>query len=306
MLEYLLLAAVEQPVTFMTFNVCKSSGCGNSPSWDTREHRINNVLGESNADVVAIQEATDWRVHGRMTQWEDISANHSSHYASPTTTINTCDLADCDHSARILFNSDTIQQAGAAGSVLLGDIVDGLSNSSARRQVSWAYLQKNGRVFLVVSLHTDNAKTTIGEQDRILIGQGIADWVVQNNALYQLDVPVILMGDFNSYAARQPQGIQFHLTQNGWVDSYTASDKTNVHYSTVNYTPDTSQWEGWPLKPRYFSNPATRIDYIFGFNGVRWERYEVLIKRLPNGDFDPRYQASDHQPVMATALLTPQ
>ena len=46
---------------------------------------------------------------------------------------------------------------------------------------------------------------------------------------------------------------------------------------------------------------ATRIDYVMARGaGLSAADYEVVIHLLPDGSFDPEYQASDHQMVRST------
>ena len=111
------------------------------------------------------------------------------------------------------------------------------------------------------------------------------------------------MADLNSYEERQPDGAQSLLRQAGWLDAWNAPDRRNIMFSTINYTPDTRQYGGWPPRPRPFSEFATRIDYIFALGDVKLVNYEVMMWLNPDDTFDSDYQASDHQSVRATLVL---
>ena len=102
------------------------------------------------------------------------------------------------------------------------------------------------------------------------------------------------MADLNSFAKRQPQGAQRQLTNTGWVDAFSAHQRANVRYSTVNHSA-THGLTGFPTAPRVQKitklNPtgeAPRIDYVMHLTGQA---------------FNPDFQASDHQMVKAVMTL---
>lgn len=169
------------------------------------------------------------------------------------------------------------------------------------RNVSWAYLQDiaTGAVFMALSVHLPNEKTAQGETVRRRTAARIASWAESQNAGLGLgNIPVVLMGDLNSFQARQPVGAQAALYAAGFVDAFSAKVRINAHYPTVNVTPLTRRWDGFPPRPFRYAGPANRIDYILAKNGVRARSYEVFLT-LRRGRFDNRYRGSDHNLVRA-------
>jgi endonuclease/exonuclease/phosphatase family metal-dependent hydrolase len=174
------------------------------------------------------------------------------------------------------------------------------------RNVSWAYLQEiaTGAVFMALSVHLPNEKTSRAEFLRQQTAAGIAAWVQRQNAEVGLaGIPVVLMGDLNSFQKRQPRGAQAVFTEAGFVDAFDAPQRINARYPTVNFTPLTRRWNGFPPKPFKYAKVASRIDYIFGGRGVVPLAHEVFLTLRPDGRFDDRYRGSDHNLVRARLSL---
>ncbi|HQR80727.1 MAG TPA: endonuclease/exonuclease/phosphatase family protein [Actinomycetota bacterium] len=174
------------------------------------------------------------------------------------------------------------------------------------RNVAWAYLQDiaSGGVFLALSVHMPNEKTAHAEQLRRQTAAGLATWVDQHTARVGMaGIPVILMGDLNSFQSRQPNGAQQTFYDRGFTDAFSAPKRVNPRFPTVNVTPLTRRWDGFPPKPFKYSRTASRIDYILAKNGVVPLRHEVFLQLLPDGTFDNRYRGSDHNLVRADMSL---
>jgi endonuclease/exonuclease/phosphatase family metal-dependent hydrolase len=300
-------------LTFAAWNVCKLDCPAPAPSWDVRRERVARVINASGADIVAVNEATNNRV-GSRTQWDDIRALVAEGgYSSPVIEDDRCASTDCDNTARLLFNPSTVEQIGfggafpSAGSWPIGDIAPAIG-AYPYRQVTWAYL--NGRdgagAFLAISAHLTNDKSSAGEQHRVAFGRALTGWAAAMNAERGLTgAPVVLMGDLNSFDARQPKGVQRVLRGSGWKDAHTAPKRRNIDIHTINYAVAGST--GWPSKPiRNATGVASRLDYILYRGPVKATSYEVVVRLLPNGRYDPAYQGSDHNMVRATlAFPTP-
>jgi endonuclease/exonuclease/phosphatase family metal-dependent hydrolase len=305
------VAAAPVPVlTFAAWNVCKLDCPSPAPSWDIRRDRVGRAITASGADVVAINEATNNQYGGR-TQWDDIRALVAdSGYVSPVIQDDVCGRS-CENTARLLFKKSTVEQVDfgdrvpSAGSWPIGAIAPDIRSDSTR-QVTWAYLKgRNGSgVFLAISAHLTNDKSGSGEQHRVAFGRALTGWANAMNAGRGLaGAPVVLMGDLNSFDARQPKGVQRVLRGAGWKDAHTAPKRRNIDIHTINYA--TVGSTGWPTKPiRNATGVASRIDYILYRGPVRATSYEVVVRLLPNGRYDPAFQASDHNMVRATLAYT--
>ncbi len=305
-------------LTFATFNIAKPSNTA-VPAWKKRREAIGRTINESNSDVIGLQEATAQLVTGeggdRMTHWQDIQAmSVAGGYIPATTEVNTCETSKCLHSAHILFKADKVKQVDlpgelpSAGQGRLADIVDGLRYAK-NREFSWAYLEGlNGTgTFLAVSVHLNNEKNARGKKDRELIGKAFTDWSTSLNTTSGMEgVPMVLMGDFNSYDNREPKGMVYELSQSGWQDSFEAPNNEFKFFGdayTTSYTK--SNRSGWPKKPITSDDPV-RIDYIM-YLGERLhaDAYQVALRLNDDGTFDNNYRGSDHMMVQAIIRFDP-
>lgn len=323
-------ASAPAELTFASFNVCKVS-CGESVGlpWGVRRDRVARVVSASGADVLGLQEATNNSTKWAKRQVDDIAAMIApAGYAKVSfpKSADSCKRprdsygklagpSPCDNTSALFYNTATVKQvdlptgAPSAGVAQLGDLAPGQDPRSASRSVMWAYLSApTGSPFLAIALHTDSAKDPLAEASRVALGAGLGNWVTaHNNAAGLPGTPAVLMADLNSFAKRQPNGVQYQLTQTGWVDAFTAPTRTGVRYSTVNHSAK-YRLNGFPAKPRVQKvtkkNPvgeAPRIDYIFTLGGQPLT-YETVV-HLKGKRFDTSFQASDHQLVKSLIAL---
>lgn len=289
------------------------------PSWGERRGRLTNYLAVSGADVVSLQETVGWDVGG-VTHTQDIAnlaAQRGYTYVEPV--LDECvrprDAAGqlagpnpCDNTTSILFNSATTSVMptsngrASSGEQLTGSITDTGSANENRRSLSWVYLTKGGRNFFVVDVHTDSDKSAAAEAARVRLANALPAWVDAMNAARGVNLPVFITGDLNSYKLRQPQGMQQILANAGFADPYyTAPTKIGARYATVNVTPATKKFYGFPPKPYKYSKKKepSRIDYVL-YRGATPLVYETVVKLNANGTFDENYRLSDHNAVEAT------
>lgn len=326
-------ASAAGSLVFATYNVCgakpNSGACASGAApWEARREKTQRVIAASGADVLGLQEVTNNPAAGAKTQVEDVARLIAPSGYVPITVAdadNECrrprDAAGqlagpspCETTAMLAYKTSTVSvfpvpQGSSTGRVMLQSIAGGLDAGSAGRSVEWAYLKGNNGAgpFLAISLHTDSDKGGAAEASRIAVGTGLAGWVSLVNATRGMNgTPAILMADLNSYAVRQPNGVQKVLTNTGWLDAHNAKVKKNVQYPTINSNPANGN-NGFPATP-FMARPnkknpkgyATRIDYIMGFGpGITMVSYEHVMF-LNGRAHNPDYQGSDHQMVRAT------
>ena len=305
-------------LTFASFNITKANSTS-IPAWSKRREAIGRTINESNSDVIGLQEATSVGVRGandeRMTQWNDVQQLASAGGYVPTNVgIDTCEPNTCIHSAHILFKQEKIKQLElpnnlpSAGQGRLSEIVDGLRYAK-NREFAWAYLEGlNGSgAFLTISVHLNNETNSAGKKDRELIGDAITAWAEELNLKSGLvGIPMILVGDFNSYDAREPKGMLFELAKSGWLDSFEAPTNEYKFFGdayTASYTKNNRS--GWPKRPITSSDPV-RIDYVM-YRGDRLnaDAYQVALRLNEDGTFDNNYRGSDHMMVQAIIRFDP-
>ena len=298
---------VDQPrtqITVATYNVCKVSCMGGRFTWAKRRKAVARTVAAADPAVLAVQEAPTLPWRG-TTQWADLTRVLSQRGYRPTSTKDGC-TSGCTRGAHLYFDPDRVRlfraQQRAAGMESQRRLSGAQWGGIQDRNLSWAYLQDiaSGGVFLAVSLHLPNEKTSQGEWVRKRTAAGVAAFTRQLNARRGLTgIPVIVMGDLNSYASRQPQGAQQVFYDGGFVDAFETPERTNAHFPTANYTLATRHWNGFPPSPFRYSGWASRIDYVLGAGGVRPRSYEVFLKLRADGRFNNRFRGSDHNLVRA-------
>ncbi len=326
-------ASAAGSLVFASYNVCGAKPGGGACAsgaapWEARRDKTQRVIAASGADVLGLQEVTNNPVAGAKTHVEDVARLIAPSGYVPVSIAegdNECrrprdsagQLAGpspCETTAMLTYRPATVSIfptpiGSSTGRVMLQSIAGGLDAGSAGRSVEWAYMKGNNGAgpFLAISLHTDSDKGPAAEASRVAVGQALGNWVTTVNATRGMTgTPVILMADLNSYAVRQPNGVQKMLTNGGWIDSFTAKVKKNVQFPTINSNPSNGN-NGFPAIP-YMARPnkknpqgyATRIDYIMGFGpGITMVSYEHVMF-LNGRAHNPDYQGSDHQMVRAT------
>jgi endonuclease/exonuclease/phosphatase family metal-dependent hydrolase len=304
-------APAPRSLMFATYNVCLVTCTAPAPSWSVRRDRVARVIEHSRSDVLSLSEATNIK-YGSITQWEDIQHLTAPFgYVAPHIDDDRCARLGCVHTARLMFKSTTVQQLHfpqlpSAGFWRVGDIAPAIETEGTR-QVTWAYLKSvNGTgPFLAVAVHLSTFKTAAAEQHRLAFGHAVTAWAEAMNAARGLaGAPTVLMGDFNSYQFRQPQGVQQVLLDDGWGDAFDAPVRANIHINSINYTP--TQPSGWPRRPIYNKwRPAARIDYIMFRGAVKPLTYAVVVYTNPDGNFDNAYRGSDHLMVRGRLQFGP-
>lgn len=305
-------------LTFATFNIAKPNNT-NVPSWKNRRDAIARTINESNSDVIGLQEATAIRVTGeggaRMRHWQDVQAmSANGGYVLTNPDENSCRTSSCINSTRILYKADKVKEVdfadglSSAGQGRLSDVAGGLRYAK-NREFSWAYLEGlNGTgTFLAINVHLNNEKNSQGRKEREIVGREITKWADELNKERGLTtVPMILMGDFNSYLNREPKGMLFKLAEAGWKDSFNSPTNEYKFFQDAYTTSYTSRnRSGWPKRPITSRDPV-RIDYVM-YRGefLQADAYQVALRLNEDGTFDNNYRGSDHMMVQAIIRFDP-
>lgn len=234
-------------------------------------------------------------------QWQQeadrIDATYEAAYLAYRQAQAAYDRADCDEYAfwtpftAVGSESTALSQWGPPA----------LTRSAEDRNITWSVFRhrRSGAGFLAVSMHLPNEKSPVAEKYRKHLAATLKPRLSQWLAPLGLRrVPMVVMGDLNSFAYRQPKGAQWVLGRSGFNDAYSAPRKVNGDVTTVNTSATTRN--PFPPGPRRSDNP-TRIDYVL-FDKGKALRYEVHV-RLKAGRFDNRFRGSDHNLVKATLAL---
>lgn len=297
------------PVRVATYNICKST-CGTGKhSWAKRRKALVNEVRRADPDVLAVQEANTATWRGTR-QIDDVRRMFRPAGYEIASTRYTC-ATGCTRGAHIFYKPDRMslsslpdKHMASAGMASLATIAGKKFGKIQDRAVSWAFLTPRGssRPTLYVSVHLVTQQTKQGERLRVATARNLDSFTRQLVARAGLrNPPIVVAGDFNSFARRQPHGAQAIMTASGFKDGYTAPVKENADIGTVNITPKTAKYQGFPPKPYRYQGSPTRIDYVF--STVDPLRHEVVVRLTKTGRFDDRYRASDHNMVLVDLPL---
>ncbi len=292
-------------VVFATYNVCKVTCAKGRFAWQRRRGAVVRNIAAAAPDVLATQELSFERT-GDIFQWQDLQARlQRKGYTLVLPEQQNCSKG-CTRGAHIFHRAGAIRPmpppagGAASGLVSLSSLTPGVNWAAVGdRGFSWALLQHGatGAGFLVVSVHLPNDKTRTGERARRASAAALAGWAERRTADWGLPgLPVVAMGDLNSFARRQPRGAQRVLARAGFTDAYSASTKVNSRFPTANYAFGA---DGWPARPPRFPAAAPRIDYVFARGLGPPQHHEVFLRLKKRGRFHPRYRGSDHNLVRA-------
>jgi endonuclease/exonuclease/phosphatase family metal-dependent hydrolase len=302
-------APADDAIRVATYNVMKTTRLAKKWSWSKRRQALVNTVRASAPDVLLVQEANLQR-WGGATQLDDVRGLLGGLGYQITSTDYTQCTAWCTRGAHIFFNPSRmalvppLTGAPAAGMAGMSTIAGVDFGGTQDRNVSYAFLAPLGgsRATLFISAHLPTEKTAEGERLRVAVASALRPWADALIAGSGLSgVHITIGGDFNSYERRQPYGAQSVLSNSGLIDAFVAPVKVNANYSTVNYTPKTRKYKGFPPRPYFYKQNTTRIDYIF--STVPAQRHEVVLHLTAKGKFDNNYRASDHNMVLVDLPL---
>ncbi len=302
-------APADDVIRVATYNVMKTTRLKAKWSWSKRRGALVNTVRDTSPDVLAVQEANTQR-WGGSTHIEDVRGLLGGlGYQIASTDYSQCTLG-CTRGAHIFFKPSRMSlatlpsgapAAGMAGMSTIGNVDFG---GTQDRNASYAFLTPLGssRTTLFISAHLPTEKNAEGERLRVAVAAGLRPWADALIAGSGLGgVNIVIGGDFNSFQRRQPNGAQQVLASAGLIDGFAAPVKVNGNYSTVNYTPKTRKYKGFPPRPYYYGRDTTRIDYIF--STAPPIRHEVVLHLTAQGKFDNNYRASDHNMVLVDLPL---
>lgn len=302
-------APADDVIRAATYNVMKTTRLKAKWSWSKRRQALLNTVRDTSPDVLMVQEANLQR-WGGSTHLEDVRGLLGSlGYQITSTDYSQCTLG-CTRGAHVFFRPSRMSLATpptgapAAGMAGMSTIAGIDFGGTQDRNASYAFLTPLGssRTTLFISAHLPTEKTAEGERLRVAVASALRPWADSLIAGSGLGgVNIAIGGDFNSYQRRQPYGAQQVLANNGLIDGFAAPVKVNGNYSTVNYTPKTRKYKGFPPRPYFYGRDTTRIDYIF--STVAPHRHEVVLHLTGDGKFDNNYRASDHNMVMVDLPL---
>ncbi len=296
-------------VRVATYNVLKSNARGGKWSWAKRRKRLVRKVRSASPDVLLVQEANTQKWRTRRHIDDVVGRLGRLGYRITSTDYGSC-TPGCTRGAHIFYDPAKLTPVApptglpAAGMLGQSQIAGVDFGRTQDRNASWAFLapRGGGRTTLYVSVHLPWRKNAHEEALRVAVASRLRPWAEALIASSGLQgVELVIGGDLNSFQRRQPNGAQQALVNAGLVDGFTAPVKVNGNYGTVNYTPQTRKYRGFPPRPWFYRNEPTRIDYVFAT--VPAQRHEVVLHLTRKGRFRNKYRASDHNMVMVDLPL---
>ncbi len=309
--------AASDPLRVASYNMMKVNA-PTGPAWTDRFPRLPAIVSNIDPGVVALQEVTNHKsgntrqrtlVHNTMRGlgYAVLDAPEYNECVRPRDKRGKLAGPNpCDTSVTLAWKPELVSVLDSAlpmtGITMAGSIAP-VNPDADQRQVAWAFLQFQGRPFLLISTHLENDRSPAGETGRVAFGSAVTAWADQLAAQRGLaGIPMVIAGDLNSYKKRQPAGVQAVLMNAGWSDAYyAAGTRVGERYATINITPKTRKFGGFPPRPFQYSKKRepSRIDYVMFRGGVSADRYETVVRLNPDGTFVEPLRMSDHNAVVA-------
>jgi endonuclease/exonuclease/phosphatase family metal-dependent hydrolase len=262
-----------EPLHVMSFNIRYGTAKDGDNHWTARREMLLDVLRESDADLVGLQEALAFQI-------DEIAAALPAYAAVG---VGRDDAGRSGEFSAILFKKDRFRVADA-GTFWFSDTPDVPASKSwgnnITRICTWArFIDRDGRGFYHFNLHLDHESQPSRERSTLLLRLRIAA------RAFPAD-PVVVTGDFN-VGERNPALAA--LVSKGdptapFVDSYRVLHPDETVVGTFN---------GF----KFGNTGGDKIDYVFTQPGA-----EVLRAEILRDSRDNRYP-SDHFPVVARVRL---
>ena len=290
-------------VRFATYNVKSIPSSQNMPgnTWEDRRERVVNAIAYSEADIVAVQEATTYRATPNYPRHFEELARYLGRVgyelAYPFEAIGSAADQDINYSCQLFFRTKTIERlAGGPESTRDKRPAGSVWPAKNDRQFAWGKFRvaSSGAEFYAASLHLQTGNSAADNLTRDY-QIGIINSFMTGMAGTK---PVVVMGDFNS----NPLGVgaksqQSMLVSWGWA-SAAATTNAKVLWASTN-TQGTGD-NGFPTVPfKPVAGQGSRIDGIFTRNIAGSKAFEVQVVLNADGTFDRTYQGSDHNLLKA-------
>jgi endonuclease/exonuclease/phosphatase family metal-dependent hydrolase len=265
--------APRDPLQVMSFNIRYGTAKDGENEWPARRAMLFDVIRESDADLVGLQEALAFQI-------DEILAAVPG-YA--VVGVGRDDAARAGEFSAILFKKDRFRVADA-GTFWFSDTPEVPASkswgNSITRICTWArFIDRDGRGFYHFNLHLDHQSQPSRERSTVLLRQRIGSRAFAGD-------PVLITGDFN-VGERNP-ALSTLVSKSDpsapFVDTYRALHPEETVVGTFN---------GFKMG----NTGGDKIDYVLVQPGA-----EVLSAEILRTSRSDRYP-SDHFPVVARVRL---
>ena len=292
-------------ITAMSFNILTALRHQDDRPWDKRRAAVAKTIVSHGADVLGVQEASitrDWADNDDdIPQWESLRrALARKGYGHALTgsdgRYEDCGRKNCSSDEakqfglHIFYKKASLKPVGAGGMVN----VDNDWCEWDDRAMVWQFFRTRttpSSTFLAVDTHLDSEGINErGDFERCRNGQVKNILKAVRTSINPRGLPVVLMGDLNSYAYQKPVKT---LLKNGFLDT---ANSDAPHKNT-----GFNSFHGFKNPPPRV--PGHRIDYIMVTKGIGVRKWELLVKADPRTGRLKGKVPSDHHPLMAVLTV---
>ncbi|MDQ7991429.1 MAG: endonuclease/exonuclease/phosphatase family protein [Propionicimonas sp.] len=285
------------PLRVASYNVlCENCSKGKA-SWASRRGALVETIKGQDPDVIGLQEASQGRIPGGGTQYQDIVRRLGDPYRI------TDDRKGASLAVRIVYNSDRVELV-AKGSTFL-------PKGRSKRAATWAIFEQKltGERFFFLDTHLEPTNDKKGSNKYYNVrrrqANAVVDIIEKNNPD---KLPVIAVGDYNSTKWDTPTNAPYDIMENaGYLDPLGNGYRTRgaapgafvenrIHTSYASYNMYRRKARNFPSHVNG-SNP----DYIF-VSTMRVSEYETVVDIDSSGRFEGVIP-SDHNMIRATVWL---
>jgi endonuclease/exonuclease/phosphatase family metal-dependent hydrolase len=266
-------APAREPLQVMSFNIRYGTAKDGENQWSARREMLFDVVRESNADLVGVQEALAFQI-------DEIVATVPGY---EVVGVGRDDAATGGEFSAILFKKDRFRVADA-GTFWFSDTpeVPGSKTwgNNITRICTWArFIDRDGRGFYHFNLHLDHQSQPSRERSTVLLKQRIASRAFPSD-------PVVVTGDFN--VGESNPALATLVVKGDPASPFLDTFRVLRPQETVVGT-----FNGFKMG----STGGDKIDYVLVQPGT-----EVLSAEIIRTSRSDRYP-SDHFPVVARVRL---
>lgn len=257
----------------MSFNIRYGTAKDGENEWPARRAMLFDVIRESDADLIGLQEALAFQIDEILTAVPGYAV----------VGVGRDDAARAGEFSAILFKKDRLRVADA-GTFWFSDTPEVPASkswgNSITRICTWArFIDRDGRGFYHFNLHLDHQSQPSRERSTVLLRQRITARAFPSD-------PVIVTGDFN--VGEQNPALSTLVSKSDaaapFVDTYRVLHAAETVVGTFN---------GFKMG----NTGGDKIDYVLVQPGA-----EVLSAEIVRTSRNDRYP-SDHFPVVAKVRL---
>jgi endonuclease/exonuclease/phosphatase family metal-dependent hydrolase len=156
-----------------------------------------------------------------------------------------------------------------------------------------------GQRFLAAAVHLTVGSSAAILENRQQEATALAKYLDAKAVTDAGVLPIVVVGDFNSYAPTDAKAPSTVFMNQGYFDAAATMNRTGWRYGTSNASNGTGAADdGYPVHAVMHPYPTSRIDYILLKGSPFTYRY-ANVTHIAGGSFQDEFQGSDHNLQLA-------